>query len=91
MKTHKQILDETELLQDQILPSGRRDRYSQGHAMNDAYRTCKDWQRIRAHDREAALFLAVEILKDAELHTLAHFALLKWFDDDADKILKNLQ
>jgi len=88
MKSHNQIVEETDILQDQVFPSGRRDRYSAGHAMNDAFQICKDWQKIRAHDREAALFLAIEILKDADFHALAHFALLKYFDDDADTILK---
>jgi len=89
MKTQEQIQKETDLLQDQILSD--RDKYSRGHATEDAFRFCKDWQRIRAYDREAALFLAVEILKDAGFNRIAHLALLHYFDDDAEKILKNLK
>jgi hypothetical protein len=90
MKTQEQIEKETDALQWEIFPYADRDKYSKAHAIEDANQFASDWQKIRGGDREASLFLAVEILKDAGLTNHAHMALLRWFGSDADQILKNL-
>jgi hypothetical protein len=83
---HKQMKKETEWLQDAILSD--RDKYSLGHATEDAFKFAKDWRAIRGNDREAALFLACELLKDAGMECHAHKILSHWFGEDAESIIK---
>ena len=85
-KNMEQIKMETETLQWQVL--GDRDKYSSGHASEDAQKFAKEWSDIRSNDREAAIFLAVEILKDSGLEIMAHKILSHWFGpEEVEKIL----
>jgi hypothetical protein len=85
MKT-EQMKKETDWLQDSVLSD--RDQYSRGHTTEDAFQFAKDWRAIRGNDREAALFLACELLKDAGLDRHVHLILSHWFGEDAESIIK---
>jgi len=85
-KNIEQLKMEVETLQWNVL--GDRDKYSRGHASEDAQKFAKDWSDIRSNDREAAVFLAVEILKDAGLEVMCHKILSHWFGpEEVEKIL----